>query len=144
MRETVLLAVLAKLEELDDWGMIRRNYPGRIDAYEQVPAALMFDGGETVQDLVSCQVQIEMPVEVDLVCRASTSDGSGPEFSARLAEVKALFMADETLGGTVTRVRYAGCTDPVLDEELGGSPLVVSTLTFNVLFEHAETDPYSL
>ena len=102
----------------------------------------MFDGGETAQDFVSCQVQIEMPVEIDIMCSAADSDLVGPEFSECLAEVKALFMADESLGGTVTRVRYQGCTDPVLDEEMGGSPVVVATTTFLVLFEHKETDPY--
>ena len=145
MRETVLAAIETKLETLLaeplSWPLVRRNYPGRVAA-AQCPAALMFDGGETAQDYVSCQVQIEMPVEIDVLVRASDSDGTGPEFSERLAELKALFMADETLNGTVTRVRYQGCTDPVLDEEMGGSPLVIATTTFLVLFEHRETNPY--
>lgn len=147
IREIVLAGMKTKLDELLSapqlFAMVRRNWPGRA-APSQTPAALMFDGGEEVRDLNSCQVQIDIPVEVDLVCRAAESDNMGPEFSARLAEVKALFMADETLGGTVTRVRYGGCTDPVLDEEMGGSPLIISTLTFDVLYEHKETDPYSL
>lgn len=142
MRETALALVKTTLDSLSGWGVVRRNWSGRI-ARAECPAAVLFDGGEDAQDYRTGKLQVEIPIEIDLAVATDAHDTLGPEFSARLAEIKALLMADETLGGQVIRIRYQGCDDPVDDDELGGSPMRFATVRFDLLIEHGETTPYS-
>lgn len=141
-REAALLAVETKLKTLPaSWKTISRGWAGRVHP-DQCPAALMFDGGEDPEDFTTCQLQIMTEVEIDLVFMASSAETVGPTLSEHLAEIKALFLADETLGGAVTRLRYRGCDKPDIDDQTGGSPMVMTTVRFDLLFEHSETSPY--
>jgi hypothetical protein len=137
-----MAAVYVKLSELTGWGLVRRNWMGTPDL-DQLPAAVLFDGGETAQDFVTCRLQVESDATIDVVCRAAEADDIGAELSNRIAEIKALLMADETLGGVLSRIRYRGCDEPVLDDQDGGSPVAATTLTFALLYEHAEDSPYT-
>ena len=142
VRETAMVAVLAKLDELVGWRLVRRNWPG-LPHLDQLPAAILMDGGETARNITTCRLQVESDATIYLECRAVDTDAVGAELSNRIAEIKALLMADETLGGVLSRIRYVGCDEPVLDDQDGGSPVAATTLTFRLLYEHAEDSPYT-
>lgn len=139
-RENAIVAFYGLISGLG-WPLVRRNWPGAL-ALEQMPSALLFDGGEKTRDIVTCEMQVDMEITVDVVVKAASTDVIGAELSSRMAEVKAAVMADETIGGLVGRARYVRADDPILDPEFGGSPVAAVTLTFDVQFTHPETSPY--
>lgn len=142
VRETALAAVQTALAGLDDFNLIERNWTGR-PASGQLPTAVLFDGGEETRANRTGAIQIALGCEVDIICAAGSPALLGPELSERLAQVKQALMADWTLGGVVQEVRYLSASEPVIRAESGGSPLAVVTAAFEILIEHAETDPYT-
>lgn len=142
IRELALVAVETALAGLDDFALIKRNWSGQ-PAPDELPAAILWDGGEEPRDNRTGALQIAIGCEVDIVCAKASDVDLGPEISERLAQVKQALMSDWTLGGVVAEVRYLGCSEPVVDDESGGSPLASLTARFELLIEHAETDPYT-
>lgn len=142
IREGALAAVATALADLDDFNLVKRNWSGQ-PAADELPAAILWDGGEEPRDNRTGAIQIGLGCDVDIVCAAATDAALGPEISERLAQVKQALMADWTLGGAVAEVRYLGASEPVIDDEAGGSPLASLTARFELLIEHSETDPYT-
>ena len=141
IREIALAAVETALAGMTGFGMITRNWGGS-PARAELPAAILWDGGEETRDNRTGALQIALGCEIDIVCEAATSALLGPEMSGRLAQVKMALMADWTLGGKVAEVRYLEASEPVIDDESGGSPVAALTARFELLISHSETDPY--
>lgn len=142
IREIALAAVQTALAGLTAFALVRRNWSGQPGPGE-LPAAVLWDGGEETRANRTGAIQIALGCDVDIVCAVASDDELGPELSERLAQVKQLLMADWTLGGAVAEVRYLGCSEPVVDDEAGGSPLASLTARFELLIEHSEIDPYT-
>lgn len=142
IRETALAAVETALAGLSDFSLIERNWSGQPGDAE-TPAAILFDGGEEARDNRTGALQVALGCEIDIVCSAASPALLGPEISERLAQVKQALMADWTLGGAVAEVRYLSASEPVIDDEYGGSPRAALTAVFELLISHSETDPYT-
>lgn len=107
-----------------------------------MPAVIMMDGGESSADEFTHNYQIEIPLYVNLFLSPDDTDELGPLISTWMQKVKeALLTGDPTLGGTSRDIRYVATTDPLTDDELGGSPFRFVGMQFDLLIEHAENDP---
>lgn len=142
IRETALAAVRTALDGLGEFALVERNWSGQPGPTE-LPAAIMFDGGEDTRANRTGAIQIGLGCDIDIVCAAATPALLGAEISERLAQVKQALMADWTLGGAVAEVRYLSASEPVIDDEAGGSPVGALTASFELLIEHDERDPYT-
>lgn len=142
VREIALAAVETTLVDLPGFVTVKRNWSGS-PSLDEMPAAVIWDGGEDPRDNRTGALQIGLGCEIDIVCAAATEALLGPAMSENLAQVKLALMADWTLGGVVAEVRYLGCSEPVLDDESGGSPAAALTARFELLISHSETDPYT-
>lgn len=142
IREIALAAVATALGGLAEFALVARNWSGQ-PAPGELPAAVLWDGAEDTRANRTGAIQIALGCDVDIICATASDAGIGQEISERLAQVKQALMADWTLGGAVAEVRYLGCSEPVVDDEAGGSPLASLTARFELMIEHSETDPYT-
>ena len=141
IRSTALDALYARLETITGAALIKRNWNGA-PSDSQMPAVIMMEGGEEVSDEFTHNYQISVPVFINLFLNPEDTDDLADLQSLWLQKVKeALLQSDASLGGTSRDLRYRGASDPLTDDDLGGSPFRYIGMQFELLIEHAETDP---
>ena len=77
VREIALAAVETTLVDLPGFVTVKRNWSGS-PSLDEMPAAVIWDGGEDPRDNRTGALQIGLGCEIDIVCAAATEALLGP------------------------------------------------------------------
>lgn len=127
------IPAIATVERNPDW-TVRRPV---------LPCAGVFDGSESAEDVNAHDMLVRMNVAVELLTIQPTLTAALSDLNDLLGKLRATIGANQTLGGAVTRVRYAGCDEPQ-PVDLSASPCEA---TLEVQFEverlESHASPYA-
>ena len=137
-REEALAGVAGRLGTITNVTVLRT--PNFDLGLSDLPAVVLFDGEEQVDDLQSGILNIRTACTVVVVVRAE-QDKLGPALNALHARVRQTIGADPTLSGKVSFVAYRGAEEPVfVTDEV---PHAMMPTNYEILRQEAEFDPFA-
>lgn len=145
-RATVRGAIVTAITGLASTGSrvtVGRVYP---DTVTGLPSLSVVTGSETVDDEEAIMVPATAAMwpqsrvcEFEIEIRAADDD----EADQVSLEVETALNADETLGGEVNRIEYAGSPEPERSGEVE-SPIMIRILAYEAIYRVNARDPQAL
>lgn len=140
-RERVMEMLLGALD--DPWFLtVTRNDLRALDP-AALPALVVLDGGEEVDELDPVTKRVRLRVEVIGVGRAATAAELGPLMSDMRARILVMVTRDRTLRGAVSMVAHTATSDPVISEADGQPPEAAIGVTLVLDYFEAAADPWA-
>lgn len=137
-REEALAGVASRLGTINGAKAFRT--PNFDLGLSDLPAVVLYDGEETVDDLQAGILNIRTACTVMVVVRAE-QDKLGTTLNAWAATVRVTLGADPTLSGKVSFVAYRGAEEPVfVTDEV---PHAMMALNYEILRQEAEFNPFA-
>lgn len=121
-----------------------RNLPYTLGTLQR-PSVVQYDGRDEIVSRQSGIINIATEVMVEVTAQAASPSAIGPASNLLSAEIIKRMVQQPWLGTTppgVYEVEFRGLDGPVLDDE-SGPPIAVTMLTFAILREQREDDPFS-
>lgn len=137
-REEALARVASRLGTITNVTVLRT--PNFDLGLSDLPAVVLYDGEETVDDLQAGILNIRTSCSVVVVVRAE-QDKLGTTLNALHARVRQTLGADPTLDQAVSFVAYRGAEEPVfVTDEV---PHAMMALNYEILRQEAEFNPFA-
>jgi hypothetical protein len=140
IREQIFAALKATLEGVPGFTVLRN--PRREVRDNQMPALVLFDGGQNSPALWSGAKQFRATASVEIYV-TGPEDDLGAALNEAYAQVVQALEADPTLGGLALHVEEGQTIEPEVPLEEGWAAYMGTAVEFTVTYETAERDPYT-
>lgn len=140
IREQVFATIKTNLEAIGGFTVLRN--PRREVRDDQMPALVLFDGGQQSPALWSGSKQYTATATVEVYVTGATED-LGADLNDAYAQVIQAMEGDPTLGGIALHVEEGAMVEPETPLEEGWAAYMGAAVEFTVTYATEETDPYT-